>query len=86
MTEPTTAAGIYAYQAIAIKGLEAKYTRLIVNVEREAAAAERERLRARNRDDIARFLAGMDPHELATRALLHDYADWLLTDPEPTDA
>jgi len=27
---------------------------------------------------------GPDAHELASRALLHDYADWLLADPEPS--
>ena len=77
MSTPTTPTG----QRLA--GFLSDYTDDFADIEAEAATAERERLRARNRDDIARFLAGMDAHELASRALLHDYADWLLADPEP---
>jgi hypothetical protein len=49
------------------------------DIEDEAADAERGRLRAKRSGHLQDFLRQMSPTE---HALIHDFADWLLADPE----
>jgi hypothetical protein len=80
MTTPRTPTGKRLTDPVPYPGPAlVKFTEAICDIEDEAADAERGRLRAKRSGHLQDFLRQMSPTE---HALIHDFADWLLADPE----